>query len=115
MPNSVLYLQSRFIAFHYLLMKQQQLERCNRQIDDIVELVRGKLDGGARITLGALIVIDVHGNELQYFCISVSLSNTVHSGVSHSLPGRPASVFGTLPGIRCLVFAFFIALRAFPS
>jgi len=44
------------------------LEKCNGQIDEIVELVRGRLEAGARITLGALIVIDVHGLSV---CLSV--------------------------------------------
>lgn len=38
------------------------MEKCNAQIADIMDLVRGKFPGGARMTLGALTAIDVHGN-----------------------------------------------------
>ncbi|KAK9888347.1 hypothetical protein WA026_000602 [Henosepilachna vigintioctopunctata] len=42
----------------------QQVERCTEQIEQSVKMVQGKLDEGSRITVEALIVIDVHARDI---------------------------------------------------
>ncbi|EZA46954.1 Dynein heavy chain 3, axonemal [Ooceraea biroi] len=51
------------------------LHKCTDQIEDIVTLVRGKLDPGARITLNALIVIDVHARDVVKLLVDRMVDN----------------------------------------
>ncbi|XP_025152566.1 dynein heavy chain 3, axonemal [Harpegnathos saltator] len=51
------------------------LHKCNDQIQYIVDLVRGKLDRGARITLNALIVIDVHARDVVKLLVDTGVTS----------------------------------------
>ncbi|GAB1598116.1 dynein heavy chain 3, axonemal-like [Argonauta hians] len=58
----------------------QYVERRKHHIEDIVEIVRGNLTQMARITLGALIVIDVHARDIVSQLVKSRVSNVQDFG-----------------------------------
>ncbi|KAF3429654.1 hypothetical protein E2986_08409 [Frieseomelitta varia] len=51
------------------------LQICNSQIEETVTLIRGKLNPGARITINALIVIDVHARDVVRLLVDKQVSD----------------------------------------
>ncbi|XP_017460528.1 PREDICTED: dynein heavy chain 12, axonemal-like, partial [Rhagoletis zephyria] len=51
------------------------LEKSNSQINDLVQLVRTDLATGTRLTIEALIVLDVHARDVVKYLIDVNVEN----------------------------------------
>jgi len=52
------------------------LDECNEEIQTLVRLVRGKLTSLERKSIGALIVINVHGINIVESLIDVKINTT---------------------------------------
>ncbi|KAI5631027.1 dynein heavy chain and region d6 of dynein motor domain-containing protein [Phthorimaea operculella] len=52
---------------------KQYWEQCNKQISGVVDLIRGYLSTQNRITLGALVVLDVHGRDIVMVLIEFNV------------------------------------------
>lgn len=54
--------------------KDAFLDKCNEQILDLVDLVRGTLSSGSMLTIEALIVLDVHARDIVKYLIETEVT-----------------------------------------
>ena len=53
--------------------------KCTAQLDDLIDLVRGKLTKLQRSSIGAMVVLDVHARDMTVNLASQEISQTCQS------------------------------------
>ena len=73
------------IQIDMVLHQQQYLDECEARVQEVVKLVRGQVEHGLRLTMGALIVTYVHG-EWAYSAILYLSFHSLFVGLHRPFP-----------------------------